>query len=252
MQVMETPSPPTAPNGAVPPAESDYVPASRPTPAHAAEVPRAERLRVRDQARSMEVSGEPARLSEKHRGEQARSSEKHREERLRVANAVISLAHEHANELRHALAKLPPNATVPQREAAVRAWVGQLGRQPFDRVLLGLEASAASAAAAAAAAADVEASAERSPVLATWTHPPPSVEQLSKWQRRWALFAFECRRRKRHVLSELARRSEVFRRLFPQVPSTPRAPSEHPTSTPQVVHTLTTLRLLLDAPPVAP
>ena len=152
-----------------------------------------------------------------------RAAAKHLPERLHIANTLINLAHEHANELRRQLARLPPDPSQTQREAVVRRWVAELGRpRGLDRVLLGVESAAAAADAAAADAsptrdepsAAAESSAAESRVLAVWSLRPPSVANMGKWQRRWALLKYEARRRRRHVQSELARRSEVFRRLF--------------------------------------
>ena len=114
-----------------------------------------------------------------------------------MTNHLLSLAHAEADTLRQRLAELPTTATVAQREATVRVWVGGLGRRintSVELVRISRQASAEQLAAA-------EGPRRPSAMLATWQAPPPPpprVAQLGKWERRWALVRYQAKLRRRH------------------------------------------------------
>ena len=136
----------------------------------------------------------------------------HLEERLRVVNRIISLAHQNSQALRRNLTNAGPLASAARRDGVVRAWVAGLGRSQPSHAPLSISLPIPLPRPSESAEGAVESSDRALPALTMWTM-PPAIEQLSKWERRWQLFRFGLRRRRRRVLDELSKRSEVFRRL---------------------------------------
>ena len=133
--------------------------------------------------------------------------------RLLAANRLIALAHEESEALREELKKLPSSSAagaltgrVAERasEGVLRAWAASLGRpKRAARV------PTAAVSAPTVAVPNVQA------LITLWAvEPPTTVAAMGRWQRRALLARQALRRRWAWLRWELARRSEVFRRLF--------------------------------------
>ena len=151
------------------------------------------------------------------------------DERLATVNALITLAHENKDVLTHKLKNLGEHPSTAAKEAVVKRWVNSLGRRRQVIALAQLdgtnsaraeddeEMAAVMARIAAAEAGEQRRERTQVAVLASWwdfAEPePPSVEAMSAWQRRLALFAYGLRKRRREVITGLRKRSQVFRIL---------------------------------------
>lgn len=146
-----------------------------------------------------------------------------REERLATANAIIRLAHTHAEELRREINELGGRPAPARVDSVVRQWAARLGRRrlPAAEQLQPWGAAAAPPPAGASIDAALEAfrmvPTDAGVVVSWWELPdpdPPAVEALGRWARRAALARYAMAKRRKAIASGLARRSAVFRVLM--------------------------------------
>jgi hypothetical protein len=127
------------------------------------------------------------------------------ESRLASANALIGLAYAHADDLSARLSRIDAVAPQSEHDRVTKAWAMSLGR-------------ARARLAASPELAEPVISLGEAAMAAAWATPtpvaPPPVAPMSRWERRLALLRFYFRRHRSVARSELAKRSEVFRRLF--------------------------------------